>query len=158
MGCDIHLFAEKKVKPFLSFFNKVKWISIDKWSKNEDYPDYSSRELTVEREDSIYTGGRNYNLFCALAGVRSGSFIGAPPILSKPKGLPNNCCDEVKIEAASWGSDGHSHSWATLKMLLEFDWSKYGETCQNFIDEVFPKLSKHCKNPEDVRIVFWFDN
>ena len=155
MGCDIHLFAEKKVRPkWWKFWEKQKWVSIDKWSRNEDYPEWSKCPIEVKREDRIYTDGRNYNLFCALAGIRSSSFFGEPPIISEPKGMPMDCCHEIQDECKSWDTDGHSHSWLTTSELNSFDWSSYGRTCEMFINEVLPKLSKH----KEARIVFWFDN
>lgn len=149
MGCDIHLFAEKKVGE--------KWISIDKYTKNPDFGEDDNREFIIERENRIYSG-RNYNLFCALAGVRSFHFEGDPSIVSEPKGLPEDCCDEIKKESAAYGSDGHSHSWNTLAELEAFDWKEYGATCDQFREKVFPKLKEASENPDDVRIVYFFDN
>ncbi len=41
-----------------------------------------------------------------------------------PKGLPDNVSIEVKTESDEWGIDGHSHSFLTLKELLDYS----GET------------------------------
>jgi hypothetical protein len=160
MGCDIHLFAEKKMVPkWGQFWKSPKWVSIDKYTRNPDFGQYEGeREFEVAREDRIYTDGRNYNLFCALAGVRSYQFTGEPPVVSEPKGLPDDCCPEIIQEAKNWGSDGHTHSWLTLKEMEDFDWSPYGATCDDFMTEVFSKLRDQSSNPENVRIVFWFDN
>lgn len=78
--------------------------------------------------------------------------------MHEPKGLPDDCCDEINGESKRWGSDGHSHSWATLAELEAFDWTQYGKTCDRFIEEVFPKLKSHNTSPDNIRIVFWFDN
>lgn len=160
MGCDIHLFGEKKVtKKWYRFWKKSLWVSVDKYTPNPDYgSDPYEPKLKIAYADRIYTGGRSYNIFCALAGVRSWHFSDSPRIISEPKGMPNDCCPEIKEECKRWGSDGHSHSWLTLRELQEFDWSEYGTTCDKFREEVIPKLQKHSKNPENVRIVFWFDN
>lgn len=160
MGCDIHLFAEKIVsKPrWFEFWKKPKWATIDKYTKNPDFGRFpNEQEYIIDDEDRIYRG-RNYNLFCALAGVRSFEFSNKPPIVSKPKGVPKDCCEEIKRESASYGSDGHSHTWNTLAELEAFDWSEYGNTCDRFKEMVFPKLREACSDPNDVRIVYFFDN
>lgn len=163
MGCDIHLMAEiKKEKTwFKKLFssNKNEWINIDKWSENPDFGKYGNEpKIHIAFEDKFYTGGRNYNLFCALCGVRSRSFYDNPPNISKPKGIPNDASLEYKEMVKEWGTDGHSHSWNTLRELQEFDWSPYGETCDFFRDEVITKMSSASKNPDDIRIVYFFDN
>lgn len=153
MGCDIHLFAEKRVNG--------KWHSLDKFTTNKDFdPDdeLGDREIEVLREDRFYTGGRNYNLFSALAGVRSYEFRNKPNIISIPRGVPNDCCEEIKREIDYYGSDGHNHSFLYLYDLEAFNWSDYGETCNDFLLEVIPKMIATGSSDEDVRIVFYFDN
>ena len=157
MGCDIHLYAEKR--------QEGKWVTADKWTDNPDYPEDSKNPKWVDggwsgkgSNDRFYTDGRNYNLFCALAHVREWHFEGKPPVIAELKGMPEDCCEETKMERESWGSDGHSDSWLTLKELEDFDWSSYGTTCDDFKNEVIPKMKALAENPEDVRIVFWFDN
>lgn len=160
MGCDIHLFAEKKiVTKWWQFWKKTKWVSIDKYTKNPDFGKYEGeKEYEIAREDRFYTGGRSYNVFCALAGVRAYHFHGDPPCVSEPKGLPEDCCQEIRKESEDWGSDGHSHSWNTLRELQEFDWSSYTPTTDEFLTEVIPKMESVVGNPDHVRIVYWFDN
>lgn len=159
MGCDIHLFAEAKIKRSfierLKFWVKPKWTTIDVWELDEDY---IPPRIIVPYEKRTYTGGRNYNLFTALCGVRSGHFYGESPMLSEPKGLPDDCCDEIRRESELWDGDGHSHSFNTLKELKEFDWSPYGDTVSYFLNEVIPKLELIGVDDEDVRIVYFFDN
>lgn len=153
MGCDMHLFAEKRVNG--------KWHSLDKFTVNKDFdPDdkLGDREIEVLREDRFYTGGRNYNLFCALAGVRSYEFTNQPKIISPPRGIPNDCCEEVRNEIAYWTSDAHNISFLYQYELEDFDWSDYGETCNDFLLEVLPKMIATGANDIDVRIVFFFDN
>ena len=164
MGCDIHLFAEARkkrtIKELFKFWKKPKWRNIDKWSRNEWFDKYpeSEQEFIIAREDRFYSGGRNYNLFCALCGVRNYHFDGDIKCVSKPKGLPNDVSDIVKKQYDLWGSDGHSHSWNTLKELKEFDWSVYGDTVKEFLEEVIPKMEAVGVSDEDVRIVYFFDN
>ena len=150
MGCDIHLYAEKKSK-----YEHNLWVTMGNWKQDDD-----SKRVNQIEEDEIYTDGRNYNLFCALAGVRGGMFS-EPTMISKPKGLPKDCSDLILNLAHAWGSDGHTHSYLTLKELEDFDWSPYGETCDDFKNEVFSKLKgllEEKQTNEDIRIVFWFDN
>lgn len=128
MGCDIHMFAEKKVNG--------KWEKLSKKFKNSYYnPDEPNRkdddgyEWNPEFTDEPYDG-RNYDLFAILADVRNGyGFAGVNtgegfiPI-SQPKGLPEDVTDEVKKSSEEWGCDGHSHSFFTLKELKDYDWNK----------------------------------
>lgn len=159
MGCDIHLFAERKARHPL-FWWKVQWVSIDKYTLNPDFgSDDSEPKFHIDRKDRFYTGGRNYNLFCALAGVRSYQFNGEPKQVSEPKGLSNHCF-QIMEEIERYGSDGHTHSWNTLAELERFDWSEYGKTCNDFVNEVLPKLkaASRTSRHDDVRIVYFFDN
>lgn len=171
---------------------------------------------------------RNYSLFAILADVRNGrGFAGIRTgdgfnVIGGQRGLPADASAHVKKESERWGQDGHSHSWFTLKELLDFDWNqvtkhtgvvddityeqwkkkggtprtysagvagpnikiyteegyaslpsraisidqyiqiswdeKYGDSCDQFIKQILPKLKDMAKNPEDVRMAFWFDN
>lgn len=119
MGCDIHLYVEKKVDG--------DWVTADKWTPDKCAESLDA--LSVDYDDSFYHG-RNYQLFSILADVRNGSgFAGCDtgdcftPIAA-PKGLPDNASAEVKREADSWDSDGHSHSYLTVQELLNYDWTQ----------------------------------
>lgn len=61
---------------------------------------------------------RDYELFSVLAGIRN-SYNLKP--ISEPRGLPEDVCSEMKYNSEHWDSDGHSHSYVTLKELKEFD-------------------------------------
>jgi len=164
MGCDIHLFAEAKkkktIKEKLMFWRKPSWQNVDKWSKNKWFDKYpeEEQEFIISTEDQFYSGGRNYNLFCALCNVRKGCFDGYTPCVSLPKGLPLDISDIVKSESDRMGTDGHSHSWNTLKELKDFDWSDYGDTVKDFLNEIIPKMEALNVGDENVRIVYFFDN
>lgn len=108
MGCDIHLFVEKRE-------NGV-WVPVDNWKPSEDYPG----SLDVDYEEGFYHG-RCYTLFSVLADVRneSGKYRIKP--ICEPKGLPDDVTEPVK---ACWDCDGHSHSWHTLADLLAYDWTQ----------------------------------
>lgn len=153
MGCDIHLYAE--IKPRRTIFNwSPKWRSINVFVKEQEQdklPDVPSALRT-------YTHGRNYNLFCALCGVRKYHFYGDPPSISEPRGIPQDSDKRILALAGQWGSDGHSHNYNTLEELKSFNWSSYGETCNEFLNEVLPKLQKYADKGHQTRIVYWFDN
>lgn len=134
----------------MKFWKPTKWVSVDKWTNEDGY-------IGVPYDDRFYTG-RNYNLFSALCGVRSDHFYNSPRCISEPKGLPVDCSNEVNQVSEEWGSDGHSHNYNTLRELLEFDWSDYGQTCDEFINRTIPKLQALSNNPDNVRIVYFFDN
>lgn len=180
MGADIHLFAEKKV-----YDSKDKdkekgvWISIDKWTMNDDFDHMESPEIDdlprncwwpygilVDFEDRFYTRGRNYWLFGALCGVRCE--VGCPK-LSEPKGLPADVCLPLRLESENWGSDAHSHSWNTLAELRTLKNPKfkerYEDQLEDFLEEIERKSELHLNpkwgNPcteEEIRVVYWYDN
>jgi len=101
MGCDIHAFAERKRK-------NGKWVQI-KGEFSHKYKDH-----TEYRDDLDL--GRNYELFAFLADVRNSNNI--VPI-AQPKGVPADASLGYQAEVEYWGSDGHSHSYFTLKELKE---------------------------------------
>lgn len=111
MGCDIHLYTEKKIKKD----GKETWWCCDHFTPNEYYgPD--EEWDTPWSLVSIYDG-RNYALFTALAGVRREPDV---DIISGPRGLPDDVSAIVKYESDRWGVDGHSHSWLTARELFEY--------------------------------------
>lgn len=117
MGCDIHLYAEKRVNGA--------WIAADTWTDDPYEP--GTKEVAYEAR--FYTG-RNYDLFAMLADVRNGRGFagirtgdGFNPIAS-PKGLPDDCSPEVRAESDGWGVDGHSHSFLTVAELMAYDWTQ----------------------------------
>jgi len=108
MGCDIHLFSEKKK----IVNDKEVWVNADYWTINPYFGDDEyEQELDIV---SIYNN-RNYDLFNVLAGVR-----GNGPSISQPRGLPDDVSSIVKKESDSWDGDGHSHSYLTLAELKEY--------------------------------------
>ena len=138
------------------------WVSADSWKKvDSDY----------WRADEIYDN-RNYYAFSVLADVRN-SYDIVP--ISEPRGIPEDCCYPIRHKVDSMGSDGHSHSYFTLKELLEVDWSKY-QCIANYKDwdgvektvdrtgwmndflDAIEKMKQIDPDPENVRCVFFFDN
>lgn len=122
MGCDIHTFIEIKQ-------NRV-WELFD-WRKKYEDGTYEDGEVKYNYDgyfDDPFYIHRNYNLFAVLANVRNGrGFAGIPtgsgfkPI-DYPRGLPDDVTTEVEIASDRYGVDGHSHSYLTIKELLDYDW------------------------------------
>ncbi|MEI2465139.1 hypothetical protein [Niallia taxi] len=124
MGCDIHMFLEVRKYPYQDEKRENGiWISKDKWSIEPDHylcPEDNYKKYRVDYDDLIYKG-RNYYLFSVLANVRNYNSF---DYISEPKGLPNDVSSEIKDESDHWGSDGHSHSYLTLRELLSYNWNK----------------------------------
>ena len=154
MGCDIHFYVEKKINN--------KWQCIDNILPNIDFDENDEHCLDFYIE-SIYTN-RNYFLFGILAGVRS--YCEEP--ISEPKGLPDDVSDIIKELSNNYGVDGHSHSWLTLKEILDYDWDSVEKVCfeeyeYNYINDfkhVIKKLISCSIDVSllDIRCVFWFDS
>jgi len=128
---------------------------------------------------------QDYGLFGFLADVRNHSHS---PVIAEPRGLPDDAdLLPFEREEALW-CDYHSHSWLTLAELLAYDYDQVfwdrrvtkqrpngvwdgaaladeGEgahpTLREFLGEhYFRRLDDLSKlgDPQDVRVVFWFDN
>lgn len=126
MGCDIHLFTERKQ----IILNQEKWINVDNWKLNPYYVKGNEDGEDPYKINPAYKS-RNYTLFSILADVRN--YAGNVPIHSI-KGLPIDVSDIVKAENDRWGSDGHSHSFFTMKEL--YDYFEQNQTVQysGFVD------------------------
>lgn len=120
-----------------------KWVSADKWSISK----YDKDEWDVVEE--LYSG-RDYHLFNVLAGVR-----GNGPSVSDPRGVPDDVSSGYKYMVNRMDGDGHSHSYFTLRELMEVDWKKYDV---EYFTETIEKMKKIDPNPDNVRCVFFFDN
>lgn len=178
MGCDIHFYVEAWDD------HAKRWVAQDKVSKED-----GEFSLTEQFGDYAYKarGGmpsgayvmRNYTLFSVLANVRQ---IDEHPIpfITDQRGIPDDLSPELQ-EIYNPQSDDHSHTWMTLKEVLDWPhWNvtyKQGTTefnddkvtdkqtiktirewCDTFWERSIPKLKKLRKNPADVRLVMWFDN
>lgn len=107
MGCDIHMFAEKKKngkwKQMREEFRQDAWGGDGKYYSDHPYE------------------GRNYELFALLADVRNRD--GIKPF-SEPKGIPEDASDSYREIVEDWSCDGHSHSFFTLAELIKFNSSE----------------------------------
>lgn len=124
---------------------------------------------------------RCYSFFGWLADMRNYSAVS--PLGSVHCGLPEDCTEEVAEEMGCLGY--HTHSWVTLAKLLEVDYEQEVEdrrwdgeqhgtgpdTCpagegvkmplREFLGEWYFKHLERMTaigSPEDVRLVFCFDN
>lgn len=104
MGCDIHMFVEYKTV----VDGVEKWCCGDYFKKDR----YDNNYSVVPIYD-----GRNYALFSLLADVRN---YGDNKPISEPKGLPEDCCQEIKDQYEYWYGDAHSTSYFTLKELIDY--------------------------------------
>ena len=109
MGCDIHWVIEKKRSAIYEDLSEG-WVGVAM--------KYHTPALPIQAEvpDSFVgfsrplISDRNYAFFAALAGVR-----GDGP---DPRGLPADISDLAKMDVDGYGTNGHSHSWATLREFV----------------------------------------
>jgi hypothetical protein len=165
MGCDIHSIAEVK--------QDTRWELVEE----RIFPTYSNA-FTSSPFD-----WRSYRIFAFLAGVRNYSQVQP---LSEPKGLPvdSEYLNTLEAGAFSYYSeqesssirkqiiqdpDLHSASFFTLNELLNYNYereffdvrSEVKTTVREFLGQSFfneLQILSTLGEPEDVRIVFWFDN
>ena len=102
MGADIHMYAEKRLRN-------------GEWATVNTFAPVAKQAVGLPAENTydwlFYdVEARNYKLFAKLAGVR-----GDGPA---PKGMPDDASPLFKEYAASWASDGHSHSYCTARHFI----------------------------------------
>lgn len=115
MGCDIHVYLEER-----KVVNSVSmWCNIDKWEIN---PYYDKNNGSTEYNHVSCFLDRDYDLFATLADVRNYGLIKP---MCQPRGLPKDANIYTLQESLSWGEDGHSHSWFTMKELLKYPETSY---------------------------------
>lgn len=125
MGTDIHTHIEIREGGQWYHYN---WRNEYVTGEGEYGPKYDWERLF---EDPLWIG-RSYDLFAILADVRNGyGFAGVPinsgfDVIDEPRGLPHDASEQTRDAAEGWEGCGHSHSWLTLKELLDFDW--HGKT------------------------------
>ncbi len=136
MGCDIHTFIEYKDN------NSTEWQNGNFYTKNKD--EFEKIYLKSEY--------RNYSLFTALANVRGTGGI------CDPKGLPNDVSKEAFLTIGSWERNAHSTSYFTFAELL-IHVLNY-PILQELVDELnyYRTVLNYRINPNNIRIIFWFDN
>lgn len=151
MGCDIHVVVEQR--------HEGKWIGV------HDCPPVRARGSNKEMTYAWHEiGDRNYTRFGLLAGVRSDG--------PEPRGFPSDASDLASIRGRSWHGDGHSHSWTTayelIPIMMETAGDKDRATLAAYLLDSQRAAAEYVMHrwlaidrsvdPEDVRIVYWFDN
>jgi hypothetical protein len=138
MGCDIHMWVEV-LQP------DGKWDTLSR-------PSTEKNLLGMAWGWADY---RSYDTFAFLADVRNGYGTNDRCVpLARARGWPDDVSAEPLQKSDDYGDDGHSHSWFTLRELLE------SGRLQNFVslqDDVLLAAGLH-PNPGCVRMVFFFDN
>lgn len=150
MGCDIHLYVETREGDV--------WVCADNLVNRygEDW---------LSADDPFYHT-RNYGMFAILADVRNS--WGINPIADQ-RGVPDDLSDGLRPLFAQWELDAHSYTWLTFSDLLNFDWTQeittggyagtpYHEIAGREWLATMMRLSRLNKSPDDIRIVFFFDN
>ncbi len=159
MGCDVHMFLERKLED-----ESNEWASADIWDKNDlfiDYPDSSFPEYKVKAVNRLFNRS-SYILYAILASVRNDDNKIIP--IAKPRGLPSNVSEMVRRQEEFWGVEGHSHSWLTLDEIINYDWTQtftdyHGEIrCYKDYFEIFINKIHTINKTGTFRTVFWFDN
>ena len=81
-----------------------------------------------------------------------------------PKGLPKDISDLAQMEVNGWGSDGHSHTWLTLREATPLFLAYYGQE-QLLTEDRFQfcanLFAAEVNEDEDIdlyRLIIWFDN
>lgn len=148
MGCDIHMFVEKKES--WGWSHVYRHVPDEKYGKDK-FP-------APDRDNYFGWEDRNYALFAKLADVRNG-YGGTFTPIAQPRGVPEDASFEVK----EWmqDSDYHSASYLTLAELQAADWTVPPDYKWQPFDEfreVTMKRLAELGEPECVRIVFAFDN
>jgi hypothetical protein len=146
MGCDIHLDVEVRT-------SDGTWQALPRARR----PNGFGSSYAVDHYD-----GRNYGLFAILADVRNDGF---KPI-SPRRGVAPDVSSVHRKRTEDYMWDGHSHSWHTLRHLLDFNWDQKGREDKPYsywLDERFAALLLRMwrwsdGRPDDVRIVFFFDS
>lgn len=154
MGTDIHVRVEVK--------KDGRWQSANNWIDvlEEERDEWGGRSCRIDyQNDPLYYSERDYRLFAALANVRNGYDI--EPI-SYQRGIPADASPKVKRDAglSLLYSYYHSPSWLLLSELQAYDWGSlnlaqapWRKPWTGFLEQLAA-----LGNPDDVRIVFWFDN
>lgn len=143
MGCDIHMMVEVR--------RDDRWHAVDPVPPVEDADDDAHDAYWMAVRDAPHIiHDRHYRLFAALSNTRNYGGIG---FIAPARGIPGDASPEYLRALAGWGIDAHSYSWHTLRQLQEFVWQAAAAPEPSFFDALV-----NFGEPDDVRIVFFFDN
>lgn len=157
MGCDIHMWAEIRRREKEDVWEEER----KKAAAENRLPEPEEDEQVWEKVGEVFRGWRNqktdepyhdrdYTLFGILAQVRREPEFG----FGAPRGVPRNASLEYCGHVYKWGSDGHSHSYLTLKELLGLDWNRKSEERKNFLSAI-DWSNLHSDNVEKRRELMW---
>lgn len=143
MGCDIHVVAEARTDGV--------WTAVtEPIFPGDQFDVMHGRPLVVEP-----FGWRSYSMFTLFAGVRDRG-EGIRPI-SEPRGLPADATEESRNALGhEFDYDMHSRSWLAVADLLGVD-----QDVSGFLGDIYDEhlaVLQALGKPDDVRIVFAFDN
>lgn len=93
---------------------------------------------------------RNYEWFGALSSGLSQYRGGRPVFQLDDRGTPDDCCREIAAEVERYGCDGHSHGWFMVSEILD------AKELAHFAQ--YKWLEKYISDPDNTRMVFFFDN
>lgn len=179
MGCDIHSHVEVR--------KDGKWepvnVEFPTWQDHvTSYEPFGNRSYSTF---AFIADVRNYsqvplNFGEMPRGIPADSLYSRENSKSTQQGFGGYEYDEY---SEHWDGDCHSHSYLTLRELAEFDYDKTFEdlrvtrnndggctgepgegemtTYRDYLGQGFLRdldILKACGEPDDVRIIFWFDN
>ncbi|RYE96429.1 MAG: hypothetical protein EOO77_40975 [Oxalobacteraceae bacterium] len=88
-------------------------------------------------------GSRDYAFFAAVASVRGRG--------ADPRGIPDDLSPAVRGEYERWEGDAHSHTWFLCSEML-------ADPTLNHFRQVDVFVRKYIDDPENTRVVMFFDN
>jgi len=143
MGCDIHMYIEKK--------DKTSTASAGDWIPAQGFMKVDDDRVDVPYPDRF--NDRDYLLFGMLAGVRDSSNQ-----IFTPKGFPDDASKEVRTVFEEWGRDAHTPSYLTLAELNGIPWdTKMIEITRMFPEKDLIKFKKSVESgkPDYGIITMW---
>lgn len=172
MGCDIHAFTEVRRPNGLWQYTEG-----DEDPGEDGNYDYEQQKRAYAKavaqgvvgddlEDLIPRPmntpdiNRNYWLFGTLHDDVRCSF----PFSLPGKGFPEDASDPVAADFKRWDMDAHSPSYLTLAELkllaatLMISNEEHARDICGSVVELISEMPPHTGDPEDQRLVFWFDN
>lgn len=134
MGCDIHIHIEERQLQDDVLNEAFCLLGGEVWRHYKRGGDFENR---------------SYRTFERLAGVRGS----ADRAIAPPRGFPADASAPTREDYQSWGPDAHTPSWLTFAELFEHDWGE----CEWWEEELKAICAASGREPEDLRMVFWFD-
>lgn len=129
MGCDSHPCIEVKGK-------NGRWGLKDEKHHYYDMKDAEGNDLSYEARQALkpsylrVLGDRNYLLFACLADVRNGGWAAQDRFVTPlfaGRGVPNDVT-KATMKIIPKDSDYHSHTYFTLRELMETNWDAVAGT------------------------------